>query len=403
MKILLVNKFLYPNGGSETYIFELGKELLRQGHEVQYFGMEHEGRVVGNNAESYTSNMDFHTSKLDKLLYPFKIIYSVEARQKIRTVLDDFSPDVVHLNNINFQLTPSIIYEIRAWEKHNHRVKIVFTAHDHQWICPNHLMYIPSTGESCDRCQYGRFIECTKHCCIHGSRVKSLIGSIEGYLYKWLKTYKMVDVVICPSEYLYKRFATNPIYSNKLIMLHNFCMTVNPERLSCEIPDRYVLYVGRYNHEKGIKSLIYAAKELPEIDFVCAGSGEYDAEIRSIHNITNLGFVSSGEIRTLLEGALFTVYPSICNENCPLGVMESQMYGTPVVGSNIGGIPELIGSGDGATGELFMPGDTEEFVSIIYKLWDDGETLKQYTDKCRMVKWYSVSEYVEKLMEVYRG
>ena len=83
--------------------------------------------------------------------------------------------------------------------------------------------------------------------------------------------------------------------------------------------------------------------------------------------------------------------------------MESQMYGTPVVGSNIGGIPELIGSGDGATGELFMPGDTEEFVSIIHKLWDDGETLKQYTDKCRMVKWYSVSEYVEKLMDVYRG
>ena len=50
-----------------------------------------------------------------------------------------------------------------------------------------------------------------------------------------------------------------------------------------------------------------------------------------------------------------------------------------------------------------MPGDTEEFVSIIHKLWDDGETLKQYTDKCRMVKWYSVSEYVEKLMDVYRG
>ena len=104
MKILLVNKFLYPNGGSETYIFELGKELVRQGYEVQYFGMEHEGRVVGNHANSYTSNMDFHSSRLDKLLYPFKIVYSVEARRKIRAVLDDFSPEVVHLNNINFQL-----------------------------------------------------------------------------------------------------------------------------------------------------------------------------------------------------------------------------------------------------------------------------------------------------------
>ena len=102
MKILIVNKFLYPNGGSETYIFEIGKQLQKMGHEVQYFGMEHEGRVVGNRAESYTSNMDFHTGKLAKLLYPFKIIYSKEARQKIRVVLDDFKPDVVHLNNFTY-------------------------------------------------------------------------------------------------------------------------------------------------------------------------------------------------------------------------------------------------------------------------------------------------------------
>ena len=113
MKILIVNKFLYPNGGSETYIFEIGKQLQKMGHEVQYFGMEHEGRVVGNHAESYTSNMDFHTGKLAKLLYPFKIIYSSEARKKIRQVLKDFKPDVIHLNNFNFQLTPSIILEIQ--------------------------------------------------------------------------------------------------------------------------------------------------------------------------------------------------------------------------------------------------------------------------------------------------
>lgn len=47
MKVLIVNKFLYPNGGSETYIFKLGEILEKKGHEVQYFGMEHEGRIVG--------------------------------------------------------------------------------------------------------------------------------------------------------------------------------------------------------------------------------------------------------------------------------------------------------------------------------------------------------------------
>ena len=60
MKVLMINKFLYANGGSETYIFKLGEVLEQRGHEVQYFGMEHEGRCVGNRVNAYTSDMDFH-------------------------------------------------------------------------------------------------------------------------------------------------------------------------------------------------------------------------------------------------------------------------------------------------------------------------------------------------------
>ena len=113
MRILMVNKFLYPNGGSETYMFTLGEHLQESGHEVQYFGMESDNRVVGNRIGAYTANMDFHgSSKLKKVLYPIKTIYSAEARRKIRQVLDDFKPDVCHLNNFNYQLTPSIILEI---------------------------------------------------------------------------------------------------------------------------------------------------------------------------------------------------------------------------------------------------------------------------------------------------
>ena len=100
MRILMINKFLYPNGGSETYIFKLGDYLKSQGHEVQYFGMEHEGRCAGNTVNAYTSDMDFHGgSKLAKLTYPLKTIYSSEARKKLRLVLDDFKPQILHINN----------------------------------------------------------------------------------------------------------------------------------------------------------------------------------------------------------------------------------------------------------------------------------------------------------------
>ena len=104
MRILMINKFLYPNGGSETYIFKLGDYLKSHGHEVQYFGMEHEGRCVGNAVNAYTSDMDFHGgSKLAKLTYPLKTIYSSEARKKLRLVLDDFKPHILHINNVEYQ------------------------------------------------------------------------------------------------------------------------------------------------------------------------------------------------------------------------------------------------------------------------------------------------------------
>ena len=103
--------------------------------------MEHEGRCVGNRVNAYTSDMDFHGgSKLSKLTYPIKTIYSKEARVQLRKVLDDFKPDVCHLNNFNYQLTPSIILEIVKWRKETGRdCKIIFTAHDYQLVCPNHI------------------------------------------------------------------------------------------------------------------------------------------------------------------------------------------------------------------------------------------------------------------------
>lgn len=153
MKVLMVNKFLYPNGGSETYMFKIGAYLETQGHEVQYFGMDHKDRCVSNHIESYTRNMDFHNgSKFLKLTYPLKTIYSSEARKKIRLVLEDFRPDVVHLNNFTYQLTPSIILETKKWSNDiGQSCKIIFTAHDYNLICPNHMLNNPNTRENCEK------------------------------------------------------------------------------------------------------------------------------------------------------------------------------------------------------------------------------------------------------------
>ena len=396
MRILIVNKFLYPNGGSETYIFELGRELQKMGHEVQYFGMEHEGRVVGNRINSYTSDMDFHAGGIDKLLYPIRIIYSREARRKIRDVLKDFLPDVVHLNNINFQLTPSIIDEIDSFKDKD--IKIVYTAHDSQWVCPNHLMMIPSNNKMCFACEGGRYGNCIKNRCIHGSLVKSFLGAIEALIHsKLLKTYSKVDIIICPSHFMEIKLATNPILRDKLVMLHNF-LDVQQEY---DYKKRdYVLFLGRYSAEKGVKTLLEVCRNVPEIPFVFVGSGPLEEDVNSVSNVKNMGFQKGESLVRLIAEARVCIFPSECNENCPFTVMESQAYGTPILAADVGGVSELMK--DGVTGELFLVANQEQLCEKLLELWNNKEKLQRYTENCKHVKFLSLKEYCDKLITVYR-
>ena len=289
MRILMVNKFLYPNGGSETYIFKLGDQLKNLGHEVQYFGMEHEGRCVGNRVNAYTSDMDFHGgSKISKLTYPIKTIYSSEARKQIRRVLDDFQPDVVHLNNFTYQITPSIILEIVRWRKETHRsCRIVFTAHDYNLVCPNHMLNNPNTRENCEKCLGGHYVNCVKGRCIHGSVAKSAVGTAEGYFWKWKGTYKYINTVICCSQFMKTKMDTNPVFKNKTVALHNFVDKVEYKKT---IKKDYILYFGRFSEEKGIRTLIDVCKSLPNINFVFAGGGPLEEDINSVSNIKNIVF-----------------------------------------------------------------------------------------------------------------
>ena len=393
MKILMVNKFLYPNGGSETYIFELGKELTRQGHQVEYFGMEHENRIVGNHAESYTSNMDFHTGKLQKLMYPFKIIYSREARKKIRAVLRDFKPDIVHLNNFNYQLTPSIIYEIKA-----HKIPIVFTAHDLQLVCPNHLMMYGKTGEVCERCVTKGSMSCFRGKCIHGSSVKSLLGTLENWIYKRFKPYKRIDAIICPSHFVEEKLKQNPQLAGRTVVLRNFISEL--KKTAGVQKEDYVLYFGRYSREKGVSTLVDACRELPEIRFVFAGKGELSEAVDSVKNIENRGFLAGEELHRLVSAARFSICASECPENCPFSVMESLKLGTPVVGAAIGGIPELIQ--EGATGLLVESGSKDALKTAISRLWNDKEENLRLIQGCNCVTYDNCEEYCKKMLDIYK-
>lgn len=210
-------------------------------------------------------------------------------------------------------------------------------------------------------------------------------------------TYKMIDLTVCPSEFMEKEISRNDDINGRTVTMYNFIDEIKPLGAECE---NYVLYFGRYSEEKGISNLVKAAKKLSNIPFVFAGKGELENEVNSADNIKNVGFKTGDELRNIIEKALFTVLPAEWSENCPFSVMESQSLMTPVLGAKIGGIPELID--DCKTGILFESGNLKKLTEKIEYLYNNKELCRQMSENCRDIKYDTIKEYSEKLIKLYK-
>lgn len=396
MKILMINKFLYPKGGAETYTFSLGKILEKNGHQVQYFGLKNEKNIVGNKANALVDDLDFSTGVKSNLKAPFRLIYNLQARKQIRKVLDQFEPDIVHLNNIQFHLTPSIILEANKWRTEKHKdCHIIYTAHDYQLVCPSHGMF-DINMKPCEKCLDGKYSHCFKTKCLKNSKLKSLLGTIDGYFWKYSKAYFYVDAIICCSQFLKDKLDTQPQFKYKTITLHNFKDIIPFKKIE---KANYILEFGKLCKEKGTETLIEVAKLMPDKKFVFAGYGPSVELMGDIPNVEYLGFKNGEELNRIIAKASVSVCSSEWYENCPFSVIESISLGTPVIASRIGGIPELIC--EGVTGELFEAGNIDELEGKIKQILCLPEVLSNYTKNCLSAKFETSSSYYEKLMLIY--
>lgn len=397
MKILFVNKFLYPRGGAETYFLKIGEELTRRGHEVEYFGMADEKNTVGNSLHLATTNMDFHTAGPEKLLYPFRILWSAEAKRKLKQVIGAFRPDILHFNNINFQLTPSVICAGAECG-----VPMVQTVHDVQMLCPNHMMMEYRSKKLCEECMGRRNKwSCVKKRCIHGSLAKSLLGAAEGTLYECSHVYDKIDRFICPSHFIEEKLLEVPRFRGRTVMLHNFLSNV-PDAGTAPKGD-YVLSFGRLAEEKGIGRILEACKLLPDIPFVFAGSGPLEDLLRNctLPNVTYVGFQTGHALEQLVAGAQFTLHLPLWYENCPLALLESQSLGTPVLCNRIGGIPELVEEGKtGILNDVFTP---EAYAEKIAQLYADKPLLAVMRQNClhKREQMMTLERYCDRLLALY--
>ncbi len=194
-----------------------------------------------------------------------------------------------------------------------------------------------------------------------------------------------------------RALSRNRILKGNTVTLHNFIDAV-PDKSPAEKKD-YVLYLGRYAEEKGVRTLAEVCRELPDIPFLFAGSGPLKEELAACPNISEKGFLSGGELTQIIREARFMVFPSEWYENCPFSVMEAQMYGTPVLAADIGGTPELLQNG--VTGELFASGNKADLKEKIRILWENKELCQKYAKNCRNITFDTLAEYAKKLIKIY--
>ena len=228
-----------------------------------------------------------------------------------------------------------------------------------------------------------------------GSRSKSFLATLDAYFWKHNKAYDLVDCYICPSQFMKEKLDTVGRFTDKSCVVYNFIEPI--EHRTAEKSD-YVLQFGHLSREKGTDTLLEVAKRMPETHFVFAGYGSSQGAISNVANAEYVGFKTGDDLSDLVARAKCSVYPSEWYENCPFSVIESQMLLTPVIGSRMGGIQEIMC--EGQTGMLFEAGNADDLECKLREMLEPG-TLEIYTKNCLGVSFETPETYYNKLVEIY--
>jgi glycosyltransferase involved in cell wall biosynthesis len=402
MKILLINKFLYPKGGDAISTLTTGKILASHGHKVEFWGMAHPDNPPYQFQEYFVSNVDYDgaAGPVSRAKAAMNILYSFEARKKMATLLEKFKPDVVHLNNFAHQISPSILDEIKK-----HRIPTVMTMHDYKMVCPTYSML--ADDKPCEKCRGGRFYYCGLNRCTKGSLFKSMVNVAEMYLHhRILPIYDKIDVYISPSRFLKNKVLEMGLKGD-IVYLPN-CVDVAGFDPAYEWQENSIVYVGRLSHEKGVQTLINAVKDIPGIQLKIIGDGplrtdlEKQIEAEQIKNVMFCGYKTGQYLHDEIKNSMFLVIPSEWYENNPRTVIEAFALGKPAVGARIGGIPELVQ--DWETGLTYASGDANDLKEKITLMVDRQDKISQMGKNARKLveQKFNADIHYQNLIKIYK-
>lgn len=398
MKVLLVNKFHYKKGGSETYYFALADALQKKGHEVIFFAMRDEKNIPCDQEEFFVSKSAVSGGIKSKLNMVLHIAYSKEAYSKMKALLEQEKPDLVILNLVHKQITLSILDAIK--EK---GIPVFWTMHDLIAACPSYTM-LDGKGNVCEKCMGGSFMPCVENRCMKGSLLMSLLSKYEADYIRARKWYDDVDLFICPSEFYCKKLTAAGFTKSPIVTMRN-PLPLDTQYGGGKMGD-YVLYFGRLSYEKGVKTLIDAAKKTG-CRLVILGTGPVENELKAYaadaENVEFKGFQTGQALKDYVANSRCVVLPSEWYENGPYSAMEAMAAGKPLIVSDKGGLPELVSEGE--NGYVYS-GGSDELAKCIEKLLalneNEYESMSR-ASQTRAQTLFDAQKYVDALEERYNN
>jgi len=229
---------------------------------------------------------------------------------------------------------------------------------------------------------------------------------LEGYYHRFLKMFQYIDYFIMPSKFSQNKFIEYGFIPNKVIHIPNF-IELNENDIKVESHNNnYILYIGRLSSEKGVETFIKAFEKIDKIELLIAGDGPLKSELKHLASynkrIKFLDFLQKREIYKLIKNSSIVVLPSKCYENFPYSILEAFALGKPVIGSRIGGIPELVK--DGENGLLFEPGNANELAEKIKWMIAHPKERQEMGQRARELvkREYTPEMHYKQLMAVYK-
>lgn len=344
MKILLAHNNYDIQGGAEVFYRDVGRVLAAQGHEVAFFSARGTGESEAW-GEYFPQCSDYKSGGAVRKITQFpSMIYSRESHKNITRLISEFKPDIVHAFATYVKLTPSILTASK-----DKGVPVVMSCNDYKHICPNYKLY--HTGKTCEQCRNGQYFYALKNKCCHGSFTYSAASMLEAYTHSFMDIYrKNVDVFLFASEFMANK--TAEFWGADTFKWKKFCNPFDITEHYIDAPvGRYILYFGRLIEEKGVHRLIEAAALSPDVEVKIVGDGpdvgrlNKQIQVSGINNVSMLGPMWGKELLSVLAGARAVVVPSIWHENFPYVIFQAFAAGKPVLGTDRGGIPELVKNG----------------------------------------------------------